>query len=465
VPHGYLSDGEEDKDEDEVFNPEKEKEKLKLKEQEFQAECNKKTQQLKPRLWGCYWENNDDIDTGVAASQLARILTGYAAIPCCNNNIPVTTAFSKVDPSPTPNGGVELESAKSKGRNKVAKTFPEEALPDLVRLVHINSNNKVFLSTEFTHFWRKKTEGDVADTAQEDAPITPVTPTSNQISKRKLVDKIQEIAEYKKLDGKPGRWWVVKEEILDKVGHLNRDNNAWTYILEQPNAKHGNSATSTPFTNIAGGGQDGGDGGEGTSGGGSSRPASPLHAKSNGMNSATLITKFTKVLTDEERAKLNSTPPSAKRCKLYTLDSQYKPNPIKVKRTPGSAVAAGSSPSDKKNTPTSTATASGSSKSKTIVNMIGVKRKTAAASSTPTSTPSAVAGNNAAGQLKPVAKANLSIKSFVKQSASSKTAGASTVAVPIATRNTPKAEEGDTEKQKTNGGNGGQTSEDCITLD
>ena len=49
VPHGYLSDGEEDKDEDEVFNPEKEKEKLKLREQEFQAECNKKTQQLKPR--------------------------------------------------------------------------------------------------------------------------------------------------------------------------------------------------------------------------------------------------------------------------------------------------------------------------------------------------------------------------------------------------------------------------------
>ena len=33
-----------------VFDPEKEKEKLKLKEREFQQECKKKTQQLKPRL-------------------------------------------------------------------------------------------------------------------------------------------------------------------------------------------------------------------------------------------------------------------------------------------------------------------------------------------------------------------------------------------------------------------------------
>ena len=41
VPHGYLSDGEEDKDEDEVFDPEREKEKLKLKEKEFQQGCIK----------------------------------------------------------------------------------------------------------------------------------------------------------------------------------------------------------------------------------------------------------------------------------------------------------------------------------------------------------------------------------------------------------------------------------------
>ena len=39
---------------------------------------------------------------------------------------------------------------------QVAKTFPESALTELVRLVHINPNNKLFLAKEFTQFWNKK---------------------------------------------------------------------------------------------------------------------------------------------------------------------------------------------------------------------------------------------------------------------------------------------------------------------
>jgi len=52
VPHGYLSDEEEEKDENEVFDPETAKEKLKHAEKEFQKEHQKKTQFLKPRMWG-----------------------------------------------------------------------------------------------------------------------------------------------------------------------------------------------------------------------------------------------------------------------------------------------------------------------------------------------------------------------------------------------------------------------------
>jgi hypothetical protein len=49
VPHGYLSDEEAGGEEEESFNPETAKEKLRLKEKEFQAECKKRTQQIKPR--------------------------------------------------------------------------------------------------------------------------------------------------------------------------------------------------------------------------------------------------------------------------------------------------------------------------------------------------------------------------------------------------------------------------------
>ena len=48
------------------------------------------------------------------------------------------------------------ESAKLKVKAKVPKTFPEEALSDLVRLIHCNANNKFFLAKEFIQFWSGK---------------------------------------------------------------------------------------------------------------------------------------------------------------------------------------------------------------------------------------------------------------------------------------------------------------------
>ena len=56
VPHGYLSDSEMEKDENEVFDPEAAKLKFKLRKQEFEAEQKKKIQELRPQLWGCYWQ-------------------------------------------------------------------------------------------------------------------------------------------------------------------------------------------------------------------------------------------------------------------------------------------------------------------------------------------------------------------------------------------------------------------------
>ena len=44
-----------------------------------------------------------------------------------------------------------LSSKKTPGRPK-AKVFPEDAIPHLIRLVHGNSHNKIFLVKEFSAF-------------------------------------------------------------------------------------------------------------------------------------------------------------------------------------------------------------------------------------------------------------------------------------------------------------------------
>jgi hypothetical protein len=88
----------------------------------------------------------------------------------------------------------KLRSARGGGA-KVAKTFPEEAMPDIIRLVHANSNSKVFLTKEFAEFWRRKTAGgeEGGGAAAENGQETPSTNSARgqQIAKRKIVDKIQ----------------------------------------------------------------------------------------------------------------------------------------------------------------------------------------------------------------------------------------------------------------------------------
>ena len=98
VPHGYLSDEEEDREDDEVVDKETVKEKQKLAAKEFEKEHKKKTQELKPRLWGTYWTTEaESLDTEAAALQLAKILGGFTGIVCGDgqNNNPIDTIFTK----------------------------------------------------------------------------------------------------------------------------------------------------------------------------------------------------------------------------------------------------------------------------------------------------------------------------------------------------------------------------------
>ena len=52
-----------------------------------------------------------------------------------------------------------LSSKKTPGRQK-AKVFPEDAIPDLIRLIHGNAHNKIFLVKEFSAFLQKNDKND-----------------------------------------------------------------------------------------------------------------------------------------------------------------------------------------------------------------------------------------------------------------------------------------------------------------
>ena len=264
VPHGYLSDGEEEKDEDEVFDPEAAKHKLKMREQEFEAEQKKKTKELKPRLWGCYWEEAS-MDT--AANQLIRVLTGFSGIIDGNNNGPIETGFSKVESEDAnenaEKAGEDTDSPDASGKKKgcKAKPFVEEALPDLVRLVHRNPNSKNFLVKEFQKFWRNK------GSEEEDVGTNLV----DNISNRALLNKILEVATWTR----QGMLWIVKDDVLEQVGMKAETPNEWKYLLEPSNAR--NTEKQEKEVNC-------------------SATASPAPSPA-----ASLITKFAKVMTAEER--------------------------------------------------------------------------------------------------------------------------------------------------------------------
>jgi len=272
VPHGHLSDDEEDREEDEVLDPETAKQKQKLAAKEFEKEHKKKTQELKPRLWGTYWTDTDSLDTGAAALQLAKILGGYSGIVCASYNNPIDTSFSKEVSSPMIIQQDDVtDSAKIGAKNQRMKNVPEEAIPDLIKLVHGNCNNKIFLAREFIAFWNRKT-GFEPDSEENATPSA----KNNSLSKKKVVDKIQEIAEYKKKPDGVGRCWMVKEGILSKHEISNSVLNDWSYILDQPN--------KTGMNEDAVG----------------SRPGSPT-SKISSPAPTNLITKFARPLTEEEK--------------------------------------------------------------------------------------------------------------------------------------------------------------------
>ena len=126
---------------------------------------------------------------------------------------------------------------------------------------------------------------------------------NHEIPRSKVLSKIQEISDYKK-SSEHGlavnrSCWIVKQEILAKfqLENLEASNN-WEYILELPTKSSANNGTPT----VGEGGADlpAGANGE-TPKSDRPVPGTPGSSLKSKVAPSSLITKFTKVLSEEER--------------------------------------------------------------------------------------------------------------------------------------------------------------------
>ena len=161
VGHGVLDKDElkNDDEDDEAFDEELEIKKQKLKAQQFEEEYKKKKPiKLKPRVFGCFWNDPDhakdkDDQVRIAHEQFIKILTPFKAVVLQMGLIQTSLSQPKVEEKESPN---TAQATKA----KILKEFPEEAMLDFIKLIHANPNNKIFLAKEFVEFWSSKKSGE-----------------------------------------------------------------------------------------------------------------------------------------------------------------------------------------------------------------------------------------------------------------------------------------------------------------
>ncbi|XP_034943996.1 chromatin assembly factor 1 subunit A-B-like [Chelonus insularis] len=230
VPHGYLSDEEIS----ESVSPETQKCKLQILKEQFEAEMKEKTSKVKPQIIGMIWqgplnsypeEMNPSVLNFLKMRQVWIKETPIILEALANSNSSNTEAPSSA----------KKDKEKTPGPKKMR--CPDEAVPDLIRLLHGNTNGRSFLIKEFMTYWERKHPA-------EEQKLT-------QISVGK---KIRELAT-RMLCPEKGpmylkRCWMVSEEIRKKYGveELTLPNK-WLYELT-PMRKSKVTETAEPAEKI-----------------------------------------------------------------------------------------------------------------------------------------------------------------------------------------------------------------------
>ncbi|KAF4528071.1 hypothetical protein B566_EDAN014604 [Ephemera danica] len=273
------SEDEAEKESDDDYEPpEAQKERLKMLEKEFNAEMQEKKKQLKPRILGVFFQNESESHDPVY-KQLLSLMTTYAV-----RRIPttITTSFN------LPSEPVDLDvSGSSTGkRGARPRNVPDEAIPDLIRLIHGNTKSQNFLVKEFVTYWQSMKDPDYKKNEVEEMDASLNNPSNSKwrlISNANACRKIKELATWRTCpDEGPllGKLcWYVPLEVRQAHGLTDLPlPNEWKYTLTLKKKVKKEEPKEEPEI-IA-------------------KPVTPKTTPS-----GSLITKFTKKLSEEERQK------------------------------------------------------------------------------------------------------------------------------------------------------------------
>ncbi|XP_012945426.1 chromatin assembly factor 1 subunit A-B [Aplysia californica] len=156
VPHGYLSEDEGCNEDDEI-TPEKLKLQQQAKAKAWEEEQKRKLQALPLIAVGCFFEHSPS----PSMSGDVRLLYEFRGVILAPV-VPIPTNQNTSAESEEPCLEQEGSTPASKGREKMA--VPDDAMPDLIHLLHGNTCGIKRLVREFRVFWMKKNNQQSADT-------------------------------------------------------------------------------------------------------------------------------------------------------------------------------------------------------------------------------------------------------------------------------------------------------------
>nr|CAB3263111.1 uncharacterized protein LOC101242947 [Phallusia mammillata] len=142
VPHGYLSD-DEGIDADGEVNEDLSEQKLRIKQQEFENSFKQKIKVLSPVIIGCIWP--DDQENFHKRKQQA--LDEFRMMVF--DEIPIDLEMTQIVAARTPRVKTETSKPAKQPRN-----VPEDAMPDLIRMLHGNPHSSQRLVKEFQTYWQ-----------------------------------------------------------------------------------------------------------------------------------------------------------------------------------------------------------------------------------------------------------------------------------------------------------------------
>ncbi|CAH1255576.1 CHAF1A [Branchiostoma lanceolatum] len=148
VPHGHLSEDEGCEDEDEPSSPSARKAKELARQRAFEADMKKQMKYMRAVVIGCLWSCDSTKDS---QSDIRKTLEEYKV--CAFAALPIHVAGQEES----------IAAVERKQKEKVkrqAQHVPEEAFPDLIRLMHGNSKGMKLLVREFREFWYLKQRGE-----------------------------------------------------------------------------------------------------------------------------------------------------------------------------------------------------------------------------------------------------------------------------------------------------------------